>query len=146
MSASGGPRIAPLPVDDFPDEVREALRAGIFADTFDLYFSGGPDARPMPNIVATLAHHPSAAAGWLPFHVVLLRGGSIDPRIRELAVLRTCYRVQAQYQWTEHVRMAKRLEVTDEQVAAIADGSSWPHWSDHERDVLEAVDELLDRH
>jgi alkylhydroperoxidase family enzyme len=136
---------SPHDAAEFPDEVRETLRGGIMAETFDLYFSGKPDALPMPNILGVLARHPQVATRWMEFTEVLRRDSLLDPRIRELAILRATYRLRAQYEWTQHVRLARAVGFTDDEIDAVADGAASDVWVESEQTILTAVDQLLDQ-
>jgi alkylhydroperoxidase family enzyme len=43
----------------------------------------------MPNIFGIMAHRPDALAKFLPFFSSVMEGGSIEPRFKELAYLKT---------------------------------------------------------
>ena len=55
------------------------------------------------NIFATLAHHPRLLKRWSAFGGVLLYGGALPARERELLILRTGYLCRAPYEWGQHV-------------------------------------------
>ena len=55
------------------------------------------------NIFATLAHHPRLLKRWSAFGGVLLYGGKLPARERELLILRTGYLCRAPYEWGQHV-------------------------------------------
>jgi len=69
---------------------------------------------------------------------------ALDPRDRKLAILRTGWVCQAPYEFGEHVQQAHRMGITSEEVDAIVEGPSAACWNDHERAILQAVDELHD--
>ena len=50
---------------------------------------------------------------------------------------------RAPFEWGEHVDIAKRYGVTDEEVERVTHGSSAPGWNEHDRAVLKGVEELL---
>lgn len=137
-----GPRVPPLPAEEWGDAERAALRAWI-GDAADRYFTGGPDAPPLPNVLGTLMRHPRLAAPWLVYNGVLLGEPTIDPRLRELMILRVAWRTRSEYEWVQHVRLGRGLGITDSEIAAIT-GASTHDWSPLERDLLHATDELLD--
>ena len=67
---------------------------------------------------------------------------AIDPRLREIAILRTAKDCNSVYEWTQHVPAARHVGVTDEQIEAIG---NWPQaacFSDLERLVLKFTDEV----
>ena len=143
MTDGSGPRIAPLPRAEWGDDVRAALTTGFSADAADRFMATGADEIPVPNVVGTLMHHPALAGPFLAYNAVLLRRPVLDPRVRELAVLRVASRTGCEYEWAQHVRMATAAGVTADEVGAIADdrGASW---SAFDAAVLAAADELVD--
>jgi AhpD family alkylhydroperoxidase len=127
------PRLPPLARDQWDDEVADALRAGL----------GGVPREPVPNVLGTLAHHPRLAGAFLAYNTVLLRAPVLDPRLRELMILRVAWRTAAAYEWLQHVRLARRAGVTDEEIEAIGSGAA-SAWGPLEADLLAATDQLLD--
>ncbi len=144
MSEPATPRLAPLLPEEWDDEVRVALRAGFPKDVTDRFFSAGPDAMRVPNALATMVRHPAVAGPWLSFNGVLLRDPALEPRWRELMVLRVAWRTRSNYEWVQHVRLANRCGITPEEIDAIARGADAGVWSPLEASLLEATDQLLD--
>jgi AhpD family alkylhydroperoxidase len=103
----------------------------------------GPDAAPVPNVLATLMHHPALAGPFLAYNQVLLQSPALDARHRELMILRVAWRTRSRYEWVQHARLAARLGITDDEIAAIADGAPL-EWAPLERALLDATDELVD--
>ena len=130
MTTPDGPRLAPRPEDDWDDETRELLaRTGI------------GEGRTV-NIFTTLAHHPKLMKRWMVFGNHLLFKGSLPPRDRELLILRTAINCQADYEWGQHVPIAKATGVTAEEIERVARGAGDPGWNDFDRTLLQAADEL----
>lgn len=126
-------RVAPLGPDDRDERTTELLSS--------LRVPGG-DGRDL-NIFATLAHHPRLLRRWSQFGGVLLFGGELPERERELLILRTAWHCQADYEWGQHVRIALAAGVTPDEITAIsAGGPDDPGWSDEDAAVLRAADEL----
>jgi len=148
VSVASAPRLAPVPVEDWGDDARAALR-GYLGGAADAFLSDAPDAPPMPNVLGTLMHHPRLAGPWLGFNGVLLDHPALDPRLRELMILRVAWRARSNYEWVQHVRLAKRIGITAEEIDAVAGidaGSGAASWSPVEADLLAATDQLLDRY
>lgn len=72
----------------------------------------------------------------------LLSDGEMSIRDRELAILRIGWLSQAPFEWSAHVKIAKRNGVTSEEVARVIEGSSAAGWSDHDRALIRAMEEL----
>jgi 4-carboxymuconolactone decarboxylase len=139
------PRLPPRKVRELDDEARAVLRDFLKGGA-DRFLSEGPDAVRMPNVFALLMHHPKLAGPWLTYNNVLLSTPSIEPRLRELMILRVAWRTRSPYEWLQHVRMAKQLGLTAEHINAIAGLSSAAPWTPLEADLLAATDQLLDRY
>ncbi|QFG22180.1 carboxymuconolactone decarboxylase family protein [Actinomadura sp. WMMB 499] len=144
MTGDAAPRIGPLPADEWAEEHRELLHGNLARA--DRYLSGAADAPPMPSILGLLARHPRVGAPWLAFSGTLLDGGTLDPRDRELLILRVGRRTRCRYQWDQHVGMARAAGLTAEQVAGVPEGPDAEVWSERDRDILRAADQLVDDH
>ena len=66
----------------------------------------------------------------------------IDPKLREIAILRTAKDCHSVYEWTQHVPAAKHVGVTDEQIASIENWQGAKCFSEVERLVLQFTDEV----
>ena len=121
----GKPRLDPLPVDQLDPELRAAFGDG-----------------PVLNIFRTLAHHPKLLKRWLVFGNHVLAKSTLPPRERELAILRVGWLCRAEYEWSQHVGIAKASGVSDEEIARVARGPDAEGWSGSDRALLRAVDEL----
>jgi 4-carboxymuconolactone decarboxylase len=127
-----GPRIPPLPRDERDERTEEFLRA----------LRPHPDAEDL-NIFATLARHPRLLNRWAAFGGVLLYGGSLAPREREILILRTARNCRADYEWSQHVRIGLDAGLTDDEIDRLAaDPPRDDDWSDDDRALLRAADEL----
>jgi alkylhydroperoxidase family enzyme len=134
----------PLPAGEWTQEER-GLLSGNLARA-DRYLSGDADAPPMPAILGLFARHPQVTAPWLAFSGTLLDRGTLDPRDRELLILRVGARTSCRYEWAQHVGIGQAAGLTPGQIAAVADGPCSPVWTGRERDLLLAADQLLDDH
>jgi 4-carboxymuconolactone decarboxylase len=66
----------------------------------------------------------------------------IDPRLREIAILRTAKDCHSVYEWTQHVPAAKHVGVTAEQIGAIGNWQGAKCFSELERLVLQFTGEV----
>ncbi len=144
--SGGGPRIPPLAASEWSDDAVAALRAGFGDQAAERLLSTAPSAPPMPNVLATLMRHPALTGPFLAYNNELLLAPSLEPRQRELMILRVAWRTRAHYEWVQHVRLATRVGITTEEVEAIARGADAGTWSPLEADLLAATDQLLDRY
>ncbi len=66
----------------------------------------------------------------------------IDPRLREIAILRTAKDCHSVYEWTQHVPAAKHVGVSNEQIASIESWQNAKCFTELERLVLQFTDEV----
>jgi 4-carboxymuconolactone decarboxylase len=141
---AGAPRVAPLPREEWDDDVRAALATGFGPGAVDRFTATGDDEVRVPNVVGTLMRHPALAGPFLAYNSTLLRTPTLDARHRELTILRVAARTDAVYEWAQHIRIAAGLGVTEAEIAAIGRGPDDGEWSALEADLLRATDELID--
>jgi 4-carboxymuconolactone decarboxylase len=138
------PRLPPLPTERWGDAGIAALRGAFPSRVVDSFLSAGADARPVPNALATMLHHPALSGPWLAYNQVLLADPALGHRARELMVLRVAWRTRARYEWVQHVELASRFGIAREDIEAVAAGVDAPSWTPLERDLVAAVDQLID--
>jgi alkylhydroperoxidase family enzyme len=109
----------------------------------DVPRAGSGDARDPLNfdILGVLVRHPRMARDFLTYNAFLLQRGELPLRLRELAVLRLAHARRSVFFWGEHVKVAIRGGLSDEDVAGIARGTD--DFDGVDLLILEATDELL---
>jgi 4-carboxymuconolactone decarboxylase len=122
------PRIPPLAEADRDDQARELLAQ-----------AGGP-ADGATNIFATFVRHPGLFRKWMPFGGKLL-AGKLPARDRELLILRTGWNCRSDYEWAQHVRIARRAGVSAVEIERIKAGGD-DGWSPLDALLMRAADEL----
>lgn len=135
------PRITPVAVDRvIVDGQRPLLEIGEAVGRAD---EGDLEEYSVPEAISTVMHHPSIFRHQMALSVELNARGTIPPRERELAVLRTVWLCRSPYAWGQHVENARRLAMTAEEIERVTRGSAAEGWCKHERAILRAVEELL---
>jgi alkylhydroperoxidase family enzyme len=136
------PRIPPLPPEEWGEDVRAGLAALRPAGaTQELRRSkGGPKGL---NVLGTLAQHPALMQAYHTFNGHILYTNTLDARQRELLVLRVAARRGAEYEWRQHVYIARDLGFTDADIERVAEGPHADGWSPIDAAMLRAVDELV---
>ena len=125
------PRVAPLRDTEHTKETAELLE------------TVGMPAGPAANIFTTLVRHPGLFRRWLPFAGKLLNG-KLPARDRELVILRTGWRCQSEYEWGQHVLLARRSGLSDDEIRRVQAGPDVPGWDPFDATLLHAADELHD--
>jgi 4-carboxymuconolactone decarboxylase len=135
------PRIRPVPSADWGAEVRDALSA--LAPPPGARAPGeAPRKRADSNILGIFAWHPALARAFFAFNSHLFHS-TLAARDRELVIVRTGWLRRGEYEWAQHVRMARNAGLSQEQVAAISAGPDSPVWGPRDAALLRAVDEIV---
>ena len=100
------------------------------------------DAGTLYNVFTTFATHEKLFGQWIPFGTYILRDSTLSARDREIAILRIGWLCRAEYEWAQHVRIARTAGVTEDEIGRIMAGPSAPGWSAFDATLLRAVDEL----
>src|SRR5690606_9372075 len=79
-------------------------------------------SRPPLNIYRMIAHGGESAVGFFKLGSALLGKSKLDPVLRELVIVRVGILCRAEYEVHQHIRLAKRVGVSDEKIAALYDG------------------------
>ena len=101
------------------------------------------DRYPPLNVIRTIAQNPALFRAWGGFASYILGPElSISPRQRELVILRVGWKQQANYEWAHHVALAATVGVTSDDILAVREGPDASRWTELERLLLRAVDEI----
>jgi len=129
------PRIAPLDSGALSPEQAEAL-APVTRE----------GARPL-NIFLTMARAPEALTRFLGWgNYILSKRNALDPRQRELAILRTGFNCGSGYEFAQHTAIGLRSGITHAEIEALKKEQGAGNWSKLERAILTACDELHHDH
>jgi alkylhydroperoxidase family enzyme len=131
---SGEPRIAAAR----PHELRPLAR--IVAGIAGRVTPSGP-----PNIFTTLGQHPRLFRAWLRYSAHLMPFGKLPRSDTELVILRVAWQCRSAYEWHQHVPIALRVGLTPDEVAGVADSFPADGFTERQRTLLAASDELLAR-
>jgi 4-carboxymuconolactone decarboxylase len=136
------PRIPPQdPADwdaEFLDALSVATRPGA---TRTMAEQTAPDRpRPVSNLLGTFSWHPALTKGWLAFNNHLFHS-TLTGRLREIVTVRVSWLRQAEYEWAQHVKMARAQGVTDEEIQALSGGPD-TEWSASDAAAIRATDEI----
>jgi alkylhydroperoxidase family enzyme len=127
------PRIVPISLEKADAPTREI-------------FDRVPESMRTLNVLRTIAHHPPLLRPWLEFGAYLLRSSTLEPRLRELVVLRTGWQCRSPYEWGQHVVIGRMVGVLDADLQRLTQGPEAAGWTKAEAAALRATDELIARH
>jgi alkylhydroperoxidase family enzyme len=74
------------------------------------------------NVFRMLLQAPTCMRGFMSLGGSILQRQQLDPRLRELAILRVAALSKAGYEWTQHVPIARAVGATADEVAAMERG------------------------
>jgi 4-carboxymuconolactone decarboxylase len=75
-----------------------------------------------PNLYRALGNHPKLIAAWTEFSKMLRHDTRTPRALRELVILRGAQLMRSEYEWAQHLAMARKAGVREAQIAQLA------HW------------------
>jgi len=88
------------------------------------------------NLYRKLGNHPALVAAWTEF-ANSIRNESKTPRaLRELMILRGGQLMKSEYEWAQHLKMARKAGVREAQIAALANWKNSDEFDARERAAL----------
>jgi alkylhydroperoxidase family enzyme len=97
-----------------------------------------------PNLYRGLANHPAIIAAWTEFANTLRHGSRTPRKLRELVILRGAQLSASEYEWAQHLKMARKAGVREAQIAALPDWRVSPEFDVKEKAAL-AIAEAVTR-
>lgn len=125
------PPDARIPMLDVDDARAAATRVGVPEGLADL------------SVFRVLLRHEELAARVYGLLQQLLWNGSLDARLRELIIMRIGWRQGSMYEWTQHWRVARMLEIPEDDLIGVRDWRHSDRFDRADRAVLAATDETL---
>jgi alkylhydroperoxidase family enzyme len=90
-----------------------------------------------PNLYRALANHPALVAAWTEFSR-MLRYDTRTPRaLRELVILRGAQLMRSEYEWAQHLPMARKAGVREAQIEALDKWRTSREFDEREKAALE---------
>ena len=96
------------------------------------------------SVFRVLLRHESLAAAVYGLLRQLLWDGRLDQRLRELVIMRIGWAQGSDYEWTQHWRVARLLDVDEADLVGVRDWRANARFGPIERAVLAATDETLE--
>lgn len=113
--------------------------SGEDAETAEKHRVNGRDL----NLFKILMNHPTLVRRWTVFAGHILRKQTLPARERELLILRIGWLNQAEYEWAQHVQIAKREGISDAEIERVKAGPQGG-WGADDSVLLQAVDDLVE--
>jgi len=100
------------------------------------------NVRDIPNVVKALANSPGLATRIFPLANYFMTESSLDPRLRELAVLILMKRLDCEYGFGRHIEIAERVGLTRAQIDTIGSYQTSSLFTAEDKLILRYADEL----
>jgi 4-carboxymuconolactone decarboxylase len=131
------PRMPPVQ----PEQVTEDQRA--FLAKWTGGFFSGADKHP---VLLTFAHNPALAEVFSSFNIHLLTANSLPVKQRQIAIMRLAWLTKATFMWSSHLNTSVTCGLSPDMFEPTKIGASDPYFSDFERAVILATEELIVDH
>ena len=93
------------------------------------------------NIHNIMAHHAALTRAWMPYRNHIVANSSLEPKNRELLILRTALNCDSVYEWEHHVVRGRDAGLSDEEIQRVKEGPAAAQWPPAVRLLLQAADE-----
>jgi len=123
------PRIPPLSEEDYTAEQAEVVAP--ILERQGVVF----------NVIKTMMHNMPLFNAFNVLGRHIMSDSSLEPRLREILIMRVAWNAKCEYQWGQHVRMSAP-DLTDEDHERIKKGATAEGWSELEAALIAATDEL----
>jgi 4-carboxymuconolactone decarboxylase len=120
--------------------------ADLREDVTDLLPLIAQPGREPARTMAILGLQPDLLGPFLGWAAALALHGVLSHRDHELLALRVAATCGSEFEWAEHVEYARAAAVSDEEIACVTKPVDDGAWSEGERALLHAVDELTANH
>jgi len=91
----------------------------------------------VPNLFATVAHHPQALQPLLGLFGAVYADTDLSPRLVELTIIKVSYTLQSHYCLTLHKAFALERGLTDEELRSLIEDPTHARFPEAERAVLD---------
>ncbi len=102
-----------------------------------------PDSPKGTNAMGVLAHHPELTTAYNQLIRHALYFSTLQPRERELLVLRVAHLRDAHYEWAQHVYQARVAGLDADEVARVRLGPDAAGWTPLDAALIRAADDLV---
>lgn len=125
------PRVPMLPIEESRRRAKDEGLNPQFADlsVFRILLHNPPVAREIAKTLTAL----------------LFENNVLDGRLRELVIMRIGWATGSEYEWTQHWRVARGMNIPAEDLLAVRDWQDAGNLTPADKAVLQATDDTLER-
>jgi alkylhydroperoxidase family enzyme len=93
-----------------------------------------------PNLYRCLANHPALVAAWTEFSKMLRHDTRTPRALRELVILRGGQLMRSEYEWAQHLPMARKAGVREAQIQNLSSWKTSAEFDEREKAALELAE------
>src|SRR5438445_8787885 len=99
-----------------------------------------------PNLYRALGNQPRLVAAWAEFSRVLRHEARTPRALRELVILRGAQLMRSEYEWAQHLPMARKSGVREAQIEALDQWRTSREFDEREQAALELAEAVTTGH
>ena len=89
-----------------------------------------------PNLYKALANHPRLVAAWTEFSKTLRHDTRTPRALRELVILRGAQLMRSEYEWAQHLAMARKAGISEAKIRNLSAWRTSPEFDAREKAAL----------
>ena len=95
-----------------------------------------------PNLYKALGNHPELVAAWAEFSKTLRHDTRTPRALRELVILRGAQVMRSEYEWAQHLAMARKAGVSEQKIKNLASWRTSSEFTDSEKAALALAEDV----
>lgn len=95
-----------------------------------------------PNLYKALANHPALVAAWTEFSRTLRHDTRTPRSLRELVILRGAQLMRSEYEWAQHLAMARKAGVSEAQIRELPSWKTSSSFTPREKAALALAEDV----
>jgi alkylhydroperoxidase family enzyme len=95
-----------------------------------------------PNLYKALGNHPELVAAWAEFSKTLRHDTRTPRALRELVILRGAQVMRSEYEWAQHLAMARKAGVSEAKIKNLASWRTSSEFSEQEKAALALAEDV----
>src|SRR6185295_8070580 len=99
-----------------------------------------------PNLYRGLGNHPKLVAAWTEFSKTLRYDTRTPRELRELVILRGAQMMSSEYEWAQHLKMARKAGVREAQIAALPSWKTSAEFDHREKAAIGLAEAVTQGH
>jgi alkylhydroperoxidase family enzyme len=99
-----------------------------------------------PNLYRALANHPALVVAWTEFSKMLRHDTRTPRALRELVILRGAQLMRSEYEWAQHLPMARKAGVREPQIQELHNWRASAEFNQREKAALELGEAVTSGH